>query len=188
VRLGGLGLTSAEGQANAAWCGSWALCWSRMQRFFPALAAVDLATAAPRAAAADAAAAAPGEAAAPSPRLPSLVSLRDAHACLMAQRDEVDTAFKGIDAAAAAIHPRAPARPARPRRPRLPRTTRRASRPPTPCPRRASRLQLLLLAVQWGVAIEIEWAIKKSARSAEKTAECAAAHSSPWGRVARGVL
>ena len=45
---------------------------------------------------------APG-AAAPSPRLPSLVSLRDAHARLMAQRDEVDTAFKRIDAAAAAV-------------------------------------------------------------------------------------
>ena len=43
-----------------------------MQRFFPALAAVDLTTAAPRPAAAGAAAAAPGElAAAPSPRLPS---------------------------------------------------------------------------------------------------------------------
>ena len=102
VRLGGLGLTSAEGQADAAWCGSWALCWSRMQRFFPALAAIDLTTAAPRAAAAAAAAAAPGEATAPSPRLPSLVSLRDAHARLMARRDEVDTAFAGIDAAAAA--------------------------------------------------------------------------------------
>jgi len=51
MRLGGLGLTSAAGQADAAWCGSWALCWSRMQRFFPALAAIDLATAAPRAAA-----------------------------------------------------------------------------------------------------------------------------------------
>ena len=38
-----------------------------MQRFFPALAAIDLATAAPRTAAAGAAAAAPGEAAAPSP-------------------------------------------------------------------------------------------------------------------------
>jgi hypothetical protein len=50
------------------------------------------------------------------------MSLRDAHARLMAQRDEVDTAFKGIDAAVAAIPatPRAPARPARPRRPRLP--------------------------------------------------------------------
>ena len=67
VRLGGLGLTSAEGQADAAWCGSWALCWSRMQRFFPALAAIDLTTAAPRAAAAGAAAAAPGEAAAAAP-------------------------------------------------------------------------------------------------------------------------
>ena len=33
--------TSAEGHA---WCGSWALCWSRVQRFFPALAAIDLAT------------------------------------------------------------------------------------------------------------------------------------------------
>ena len=103
MRLGGLGLTSAAGQADAAWCGSWALCWSRMQRFFPALAAIDLTTAEPRAAAAAAAAAAPGEAAAPSPRLPSLVSLRDAHARLMARRDEVDTAFKGIDAAAAAV-------------------------------------------------------------------------------------
>ena len=44
-----------------------------------------------------------GTAAVPSPRLPSLVSLRDAHARLMAQRDEVDTAFKRIDAAAAAV-------------------------------------------------------------------------------------
>ena len=44
MRLGGLGLTSAVGQADAAWCGSWALCWSRMQRFFPALAAIDLTT------------------------------------------------------------------------------------------------------------------------------------------------
>ena len=48
-------------------------------------------------------AAAPGEAAAPSPRLPSLASLRDAHARLMARRDEVDAAFQSIDAAAAAI-------------------------------------------------------------------------------------
>ena len=47
VRLGGLGLTSAAGQADAAWCGSWAQCWSRMQSFFPALAAIDLTTAAP---------------------------------------------------------------------------------------------------------------------------------------------
>ena len=100
VRLGGLGLTSAAGQADAAWCGSWALCWSRMQRFFPALAAIDLATAVPRAAAA---AAAPGAAAAPSPPLPSLVSLHTAHARLTAQRDEVDVAFQAIDAAAAAI-------------------------------------------------------------------------------------
>ena len=37
VRLGGLGLTSAERQADAAWCGSWALCWARLQRFFPTL-------------------------------------------------------------------------------------------------------------------------------------------------------
>ena len=43
VRLGGLGLTSAARQADAAWCGSWALCWARLQRFFPELAAVDLA-------------------------------------------------------------------------------------------------------------------------------------------------
>ena len=101
VRLGGLGLTSAAGQADAAWCGSWALCWSRMQRFFPALAAIDLATAAPHAAAA--AAAAPGAAAAPSPPLPSLASLNTAHARLTAQRDEVDVAFRAIDAAAAAV-------------------------------------------------------------------------------------
>jgi hypothetical protein len=35
VRLGGLGLTSAAGQADAAWCGSWAQCWSRMQGHEP---------------------------------------------------------------------------------------------------------------------------------------------------------
>ena len=33
----------------------------------------------------------------------SSLSLRDAHARLMARRDEVDTAFKGIDSAAAAV-------------------------------------------------------------------------------------
>ena len=81
----------------------WALCWSRMQRFFPALAAIDLATAAPRAAVAAAAAAAAGGAAAPSPRLPSLASLHTAHARLTAQRDEMDAAFQAIDATAAAI-------------------------------------------------------------------------------------
>jgi len=65
-----------------------------MQRFFPALVAIDLATAAPHAAAA---AAAPGAAAAPSPPLPSLVSLHTPHARLTAQRDEVDAAFQAID-------------------------------------------------------------------------------------------
>jgi hypothetical protein len=111
-----------------------------MQRFFPALAAIDLTTAAPRAAAAAAAAAAPGEAAAPSPRLPSLVSLRDAHARLMARRDEVDTAFKGIAAAAAAVPVPRPGR-------RVPAvlayTTLRASRPPV---LRLSRFSLSLRA------------------------------------------
>jgi hypothetical protein len=48
MRLGGLGLTSAAGQADAAWCGSWALCWSRMQRFFPALAATSYQLVAPQ--------------------------------------------------------------------------------------------------------------------------------------------
>ena len=134
MRLGGLGLTSAVGQADAAWCGSWALCWARMQRFFPALAAIDLATAAPRTAAAGAAAAAPGEAAAPSPRLPSLVSLRDAHARLMARRDEIDTAFKDIDAAAAAVPVPRPGQRVPADLAYYPKYTRRASRPPVPCP------------------------------------------------------
>ena len=52
-----------------------------MQRFFPALAAIDLATAAPLPAAAATTA---GGAAAPSPRLPSLTSLHTAHARLTA--------------------------------------------------------------------------------------------------------
>ena len=52
VRLGGLGLTGAAANADAAWCGSWALCWARMRRFFPALQGVDLAAHGPRAAAA----------------------------------------------------------------------------------------------------------------------------------------
>ena len=120
VRLGGLGLTSAAGQADAAWCGSWAQCWSRMQSFFPALAAIDLATAAPRAAADAAAAgvaaaagaaaaagggaaAAPAGAAAPRLPFPSLASLHIAHARLTAQRDVVEMAFQGIDATAGAI-------------------------------------------------------------------------------------
>ena len=41
VRMDGLGLTSAARQADASWCGSWALCWARLQRFFPELAGVD---------------------------------------------------------------------------------------------------------------------------------------------------
>ena len=45
MRLGGLGLTSAAGQADAAWCGSWAQCWSLADAalLVPALAAIDLA-------------------------------------------------------------------------------------------------------------------------------------------------
>ena len=57
------------------------LCWGRMRALFPALAAVDLS----------------------STTLPSLVALREAHAALLAQRDEVDADFQIIDAAADAI-------------------------------------------------------------------------------------
>ena len=74
VRMGGLGLTSAARQADASWCGSWALCWARLQRFFPELAGVDAAAGAAAAdadAASAAAAAAAAAAGVPAPaRLP----------------------------------------------------------------------------------------------------------------------
>jgi hypothetical protein len=74
VRLGGLGLTSPP-----------------MQRFFPALAVIDRATASPRAAAAAALA---------SPRSPPSTPRTRA---FTAQRDEVDAAFQATDASTAAI-------------------------------------------------------------------------------------
>ena len=76
VRLGGLGLTGAAANADAAWCGSWALCWARLQHLFPALRGVDLAAHADvhaatlRAEAAAAAASAPKQQLLPLPPLP----------------------------------------------------------------------------------------------------------------------
>jgi len=96
VRLGGLGLTSAEALADAAWCGSWSLCWARLQRLFPALAAIDLAAAA-------APLALPGPSTITPASFPSLRALGVAHAHLIAERDEVEEAFKAIDASAGAI-------------------------------------------------------------------------------------
>ena len=184
------------GRRDAAWCGSWALCWSRMQRFFPALAAIDLATAAPRTAAAATTA---GGAAAPSPPLPSLASLHTALARLTAQRDEVDVAFQAIDAAAAAVPVPRPGRRVRPR-PRLPPegppARRRPAQPhpprwPTPSarPTSAHTAQFRTGQLVAGADGERGGARRRGARHEGGAARVLAAHrrgAAAGGRVAAG--
>ena len=87
VRMGGLGLTAAATLCDAAWCGSWALCWSPMRSLFPALAGIDIAS---------------GD----EDQLACLKALHSAHSHLSAKRDEVELQFAAIaeaKTAAAAI-------------------------------------------------------------------------------------
>jgi hypothetical protein len=80
-RMGGLGLTRCTRTRHAAWVGSWALCWARMQQLVPKLRLVHLATS----------------------RLRCHVALRDSHDLLTALHSSVVADLRGIDAARA--HP-----------------------------------------------------------------------------------
>ena len=83
TRMGGLGLTPAHTLCDAAWCGSWALCWAPMLGLFPTLAGVDIASTGVG-------------------QLPCLKALQASHTHLLASQKEVAQDLSVIDAAKAA--------------------------------------------------------------------------------------
>ena len=78
-RMGGLGLTRCARMRHAAWVGSWALCWARMQQLVPHLKSIHLDTS----------------------RLPCHAALRASHNMLTALHGTVEARLGVIDAAAA---------------------------------------------------------------------------------------